>query len=120
MNNKKNMLLAIVLVLVLIITPVSAFAAKTEASNTGETSAVYLPGDVDGDGVVNVNDVTVFQLTLVRIYQQTEVFTLNADVFTDRKITLRDATTIQMFLVGMYRKLPVSPDGYYSDVVRPT
>ena len=126
MNNKRVTLIAIISLLVLILSPVlslSASAADIVSVQTGETEAssgvVYLAGDVDGNGTVNIRDVTILQLTLVGAIEETSAYTLNSNVIKDKVINIRDATVIQMYLVGKYRKLPITPDGYYADVVRP-
>ena len=107
----------------MIISSSSVFAADTnnaESMSDNQSSTVYYePGDVDGNGIVNINDVTVFQLTLIGKLSQTAAFKKNAETYTDQLKNIRDVTAIQMYLARIYRQLPVTPDGYYAEIFRP-
>lgn len=127
MKKKRVNIIAIISLTVLILLPIlslSAYAADNGSAQTGvtepPTGVVYLAGDVDGNGTVNIRDVTIFQLTLVGAIEETSAYRLNSNVIKDKVINIRDATVIQMYLVGKYKKLPITPDGYYADVIRPT
>ena len=80
---------------------------------------VYKAGDVNGDGEINVNDVTDYQLTLVGRKEVTPAFTKNCNTVTDAKTNIIDATAIQYCIAGTFRKLPITPDGYYAEIIRP-
>ena len=60
-----------------------------------------LLGDVDGDGVVNINDVTYIQLYRVDLISLDVIALKRADVNKDNNVTLRDATMIQMKLANL-------------------
>ena len=99
---------------------------KVENEDNGAGDEVVTPpslqkkaGDVDGNGVVDINDVTVYQLTLAGRTSVTEAFNLNAETVTDNKFNITDATGIQFYVAGAFKKLPVTPDGYYAEIIRP-
>ena len=108
MNNKKVIISIISIVLILVMSTTSA---------NGATARKY--GDVDGNGVVDINDVSTFQLTLLGILEPTEAFNRNSNTYTDQKTSIRDVTVIQLYLVGRFRKLPITPDGYYAEILIP-
>lgn len=57
----------------------------------GESDAPEVtPGDVDGDGKINIDDVT----TLIRMLLSGESTTPGADVNSDGKINIDDVTTL--------------------------
>ncbi len=59
----------------------------------------YLAGDVDGNGKVNVKDVTTIQKFVAKIIElDAENAELAADVNLDTKINIKDATMIQKYL----------------------
>ena len=91
----------------------------TAPENTTPVSLQKKAGDVDGNGEVNINDVTVYQLTLAGKIGVTDAFNLNAETVTDNKFNITDATGIQYYVAGTFRKLPVTPDGYYAEIIRP-
>ncbi len=92
---------------------------ETDPETNGGEEVTYLAGDVDGNGKVNINDVTIYQLTLVEKIERTAAFEKNGDTYLDAQKTLRDATTIQIYLSGVYKKIPVTTDGYYAEIIRP-
>lgn len=106
------------ILLALIILSLSSFLVFSEEIQPS-TSVNYLPGDVDGNGIVDITDVTVFQLTLINKLDKTEAFLKNSNTYTDQKTNIRDATVIQLYLVGKFQKIPITPDGYYSEILRP-
>ncbi|MBR1730989.1 MAG: hypothetical protein IJ725_00950 [Ruminococcus sp.] len=79
----------------------------------------YKAGDVNGDGEIDVNDVTTYQLTLAGKLSVTEAFTKNCNTVTDQKRNIIDVTAIQFYLAGTFKRLPVTPDGYYAEIIRP-
>ena len=115
MNTFKKL---ISIILVIIITFISAFAVCAEDVQPS-SPVVYKAGDVDGNGVINIDDVTVYQLTLIHKLPESEAFLKNAETYSDQKISIRDVTVIQLYLVGRFRKLPITTDGYYSQILRP-
>ena len=123
MNKYKLLYTVILLISAMIISSSSVFAADTnnaESMSDNQSSTVYYePGDVDGNGIVNINDVTVFQLTLIGKLSQTAKKKKNAETYTDQLKNIRDVTAIQMYLARIYRQLPVTPDGYYAEIFRP-
>ena len=58
-------------------------------------------GDVNLDGVININDVTYIQMHDVRLITLGELEKKAADVNRDGEITIRDATLIQMYLANI-------------------
>lgn len=66
------------------------------------TTATLVRGDVDGNGAVNIRDVTYIQLYLVdRYHININAKTLDRiDVTGDKQITIRDATKIQLYRVN--------------------
>ena len=94
---------------------------------TTQPATVYVPegiyGDVDGDGIVTIDDATAIQKYLAE-YTVTPFIEKAADVDADGKITIFDVTYIQKFLAsfGDYKRtnepyggyLPVDPDDYFT------
>ena len=120
MNKNKLLFAVISLLLALIFSNISAFAADNKHKKTEAYVYVeYLAGDVDGNLVVDINDVTTYQLTLVGKMDETAAFIKNSSTYTDQMRSIRDVTAIQLYLTGQLRKLPVTPDGYYSEIMRP-
>lgn len=66
--------------------------------NGAELSGSYLKGDVDGNGIVNVRDVTMIQRILADLEVSTEERMIRAKVTDDDSFDIADATAIQMFL----------------------
>ena len=58
-------------------------------------------GVVNGDGVVNILDVTFIQKYKVDMISLSQYGLVCADVNHDNDITIRDATFIQMYLAGL-------------------
>lgn len=58
-------------------------------------------GDVDLNGVININDATAIQLYLVGLNEFTAARRSAADVDRNEKVGIRDVTTIQLYLVGL-------------------
>lgn len=89
----------------------------TEA--TGSTEVAKKAGDVDGDGDIDVNDATTYQLILAGKEEPTPAFEKNAETVTDGKKNITDVTGIQAYVAKVLIKLPITPDGYYSEIIRP-
>ena len=67
------------------------FITNTNMRTFGESDAPEVtPGDVDGDGKINIDDVT----TLIRMLLSGESTTPGADVNSDGKINIDDVTTL--------------------------
>ena len=65
-------------------------------------------GDADGDGSVNINDVTAIQAYKAEIYAFDELQLLAADVNYDGKADIEDATLIQSYLAEYAVDYPVN------------
>ncbi|MBU5462734.1 carboxypeptidase regulatory-like domain-containing protein [Lachnoclostridium sp. MSJ-17] len=84
------------------------FDANTSEVTTGEyTVKIYVDtsfepdytlGDVNKDGTIDINDVTLLQKALAELEKLDDAQTLAADVTGDGNLTIDDATTIQKFL----------------------
>lgn len=95
-------------------------SGDNEFTNPTESSApVKKVGDVDGNGTIDVNDVTFYQLTLAGRQAVTPAFELNGNTVTDGKKNIIDVTGIQYYVAKVFKKLPVTLDGYYSEIIRP-
>ena len=86
---------------------VTAFAADGDTPS----SSGFLYGDVDGDGVVKINDATAIQRHLAEkegfiLEKGTDAFKA-ADVDGDGEITVNDVTTIQRYLAEFIDHFPV-------------
>lgn len=76
--------------------------AKSEVKSDGfSVKALFAnpKGDVNLDGKVDVNDVTVLQLGIVGKIELSEKQLSLAQVYYDNKINIRDVTIIQLYLV---------------------
>lgn len=76
---------------------------ETETSEpTGATQEpVYQLGDVDMNGVIDINDATAIQYYLVSKIDFSEQQKELADTYVDGKINIRDVTNIQLFKAGL-------------------
>lgn len=91
----------------------------TESTGPTEPEIVKLVGDVDGNGSIDINDATTYQLTLAGRQEVTPAFELNGNTVTDGKRNIIDVTGIQYCVAGVFKKLPVTLDGYYAEIIRP-
>lgn len=78
------------------------YSANYAYENFLNLNALSNKGDADGNGVVDINDVTFIQLYRLGLadfeyYNQDK----NADTNGDNSVTIRDATTIQLALAGL-------------------
>lgn len=64
-------------------------------------------GDVNGDNVVNINDVTVIQSHLAEMKKLEGVFLYAADTNRNGEVKIDDATTLQMFLAEYELNYPI-------------
>ena len=67
-----------------------------------------LLGDSNGDGIVNINDVTTIQRYLAEMDTLEGIFLHAADVNQDGKVDIEDATAIQMYLAEYEMVYPIS------------
>ena len=83
---------------------------ETESSEpTGATQEpVYQLGDVDMNGIVDINDATAIQYYLVSDIEFSEQQKALADTYGDGKINIRDVTYIQLYKAGLITKFSVS------------
>ncbi len=75
-----------------------------------EPDAVYLIGDANTDGMINVKDATQVQKAAASLVTLTEVQTLAADCDGNAQVNVRDATSIQKFVAGMDTGLPIGEE----------
>lgn len=61
----------------------------------------YIPGDLNGDGVVNMQDVVLLRQYIVGGYE-VEINILAADVNEDGKINMQDVVLMRQYIVGGY------------------
>ena len=100
--------ICLLLSLLLALSCFTCLASVTAFAADGDTSIVY--GDVDGDGVVKINDATAIQ----RHIAEKEGFILEpgsdafkrADVDGDGALTVQDVTLIQHYLAEFIDKFP--------------
>lgn len=64
-------------------------------------------GDANGDGFVNINDVTATQQHLAELEELSDLGAKAADINMDNKLEIEDATTLQMFLAEYVLSYPV-------------
>lgn len=69
-----------------------------------EAEGEYLIGDIDGNGVVNVVDVTALQKALAKNDGFTGLFKIIADVDGNGKVSIQDVTEIQFYLADIEGK----------------
>ncbi len=75
-------------------------APTTVVPTEPTTAPVQLKGDVNGDGVVNIKDVTCIQLHLVDDPRYITITIAIGDVNGDGKIDIKDATQIQIIIAN--------------------
>ncbi|MCD8026247.1 MAG: dockerin type I domain-containing protein [Clostridiales bacterium] len=73
-----------------------------ELSDEQSTDAAPVYGDVNGDGEINVIDVTLVQKASVNLEKLSDEQTILADVNDDGRVSVLDATCIQKAVVGGY------------------
>ena len=71
----------------------------------GTLTAVGELGDVNGNGVVNVNDVTEIQRIVAEMHTPDSREQLAADVDRDGVVSIADATRLQNYLAEYFDKL---------------
>ena len=84
-----------------------ALALSPAAISATAQAVEFVLGDVNGDGIVSISDVTAIQRHLAQLEQIPEE-KLNAAMVNDGKtLTISDATTIQRKLAEMIDRFPV-------------
>ncbi|MGN0173256.1 MAG: alpha/beta hydrolase-fold protein [Acutalibacteraceae bacterium] len=79
-------------------------AAQTEKAETVSADVI---GDADGNGEVNIQDVTCVQRYLVNLISKDEINLSAANVTGNEKLSINDATTMQRFLANLINRFPV-------------
>lgn len=84
-------------------------APETTAENTVPTSepVVYLYGDADLNGKINVKDATTIQKYAAKMLDLDETAMIQADVTGDGKVNVKDATSIQKLIAKLINVFPV-------------
>ena len=88
--------LSVLLAVVILIGTVPANVFAAEAKNND-----YIPGDVNGDELVNALDVNLVRRHIAGGYD-VEINTLAADVNADGYVTSKDVTNLRKFIAGGY------------------
>lgn len=81
--------------------PTKPTTASTAPTTTEAPTEARLLGDADGDGEVNIKDVTAIQQHLVGLRDLTPENYLNSDVDGSGKVTIKDASYIQRWQLGI-------------------
>ena len=104
---KKSKILTLALLLIL---SISLFASVSAAVTA------YRNGDVNGDGTINLKDVTQLRRVLADGDVSTDAVVGNPDVNGDGAVNLKDVTTLQRYLAGGWDvELPETPAEEPSD-----
>lgn len=99
---------------------VCAAAISVSAISCFSVSAASVNyGDVNADGVVDIRDVSVIQKVLADLADAPDNFSKTANVLSDSTVDIRDVTTLQTYIVGKYTSIPISPDGWYNQIIKP-
>ena len=75
--------------------------ADTNGLNFIELDNVYINGDVDLNGVVNIADATLIQKACAGMVKLNDIQNLNADLNLDGIVNVADATLIQKKIAGI-------------------
>ena len=67
-------------------------------------------GDVDGDGKVNIKDVTLIQKYVAKLISFTDAEFIRADVTADSKVNIKDATAIQKYIAKIETGYPIGKE----------
>ena len=84
-----------------------AYLFAKEKGISAELLDNALLGDANGDGTVNISDVTAIQRHIASLKRLSGIYLKTSDVNTDGGITITDATTIQRFLAEYAIEDPV-------------
>ena len=94
---KRSLALLLVVVTLVGLIPTSVFAAATESIKISS----YIPGDVNGDGVVDAKDVNLTRRYIAGGYNVT-INTYAADVNADGEIDAKDVNLTRRYIAGGY------------------
>lgn len=92
------------------------------ASAVGTSEGIYLLGDVDVSGDINIKDATYLQKVLVELETADEIQDILSDVNKDNAINIKDVTEIQKYLAdydniyGIGQPVEINP----TDITEPT
>ena len=78
------------------------FTSNVNTKAYKDSGIDFILGDVTGDGIVDVNDVTAIQLYLTENISFTDAQKLAADTDQDGKISVFDVTRTQNMIAGLY------------------
>ena len=113
--NKKNLFSFVIVALTLIsltaISSVNAFAATTEKISTG-ANIKYICGDVNFDGDITVEDVTLIQMHIAKIKTFDDIQLQLANFDNDTVVGVSDVTMLQMYIANIVTYPPLNSDGY--------
>ena len=100
-HNRRNRLIALLLAIVFLLQWLPADAIKNAVQAAAGKSAVYTPGDVNGDGIINALDVTLVRRHIAGGYGVT-INTIAADVNADGNVDAKDITDFRRYVAGGY------------------
>ncbi len=86
--------------------PVTTTVTNPYETTTAPEPEVYLWGDVDLDGNVNVKDATAIQKYLVKTISLNDKALIQANVNGDAKVNIKDATEIQKKVANIIESFP--------------
>ncbi len=79
-------------------TPIIVPGTTTETQGTTSGDILYMMGDVDSNGKVNIKDATAIQKYIAKLISLDGVALMSADVTDDTKVNIKDATAIQKYI----------------------
>ena len=82
-------------------TPTTAPAEPTTPTTTAPDVNLFMRGDVNNDGKLNIRDATAIQKYLAKMLTASEINLLAADYNLDSRINIKDATEIQKTIAGL-------------------
>ena len=115
---KTKRVVSLLLAVMLVFTCFTCLASVTAYAADDDTDTAVVYGDVDGDGMVRINDATLLQRHLGEqegyILEKGSKAFIAGDVDGDGEITVQDVTLIQQYLALFIDKFPVedSTDTY--------
>ena len=89
------------------ITKVTGAVTVTVATEKSEAAVTYILGDVNGDGGVNISDVTAIQRHMAEMVALDDAQQLAADVNLDGTVDITDATVLQRYLAEYETAYPI-------------
>ena len=79
-------------------TPIIVPGTTTETQGTTSGDILYMMGDADSNGKVNIKDATAIQKHIAKLISLDVVALMSADVTDDNKVNIKDATAIQKYI----------------------